>query len=131
MGNWLRDHAIPFWSWMEINARRWPRMGINAVELGKVKGDPAATAVFTGVALARLFTLYGLFWLYNNLVHPDEEDDLPTFARQNAHLIFGRNADGSVKYLNNVGALGDFLEWAGIQRVKGKVLQEGDRPRDH
>lgn len=115
-GNVLRAYLVPFWSWIEINTRRYPRFALNAVEAGKLKGkDNAwAKAVYTGLALSRIGWMSSILWAWNNLVHPDEEKDLGRYDRANPHINLGRNADGSVRVFRNVGALGDFMEFGGI-----------------
>jgi hypothetical protein len=43
----------------------------------------------------------------------DEEDDLDDRTRSHPHLVLGRNPDGSIRVLNQFGAIGDFMEWFG------------------
>ncbi len=119
MGEWMRAKLFPFWSWVEVNAKRYPRMALNAVEYGKLKGDKrlAARAVYTGMAVTALSAMYAAQWTWNHLLFADEEDDLGTFDQQNPHIVLGRNADGSVNVFRNVGASGDFLEWFGINTL--------------
>lgn len=119
MGNWLRAKAMPFYSWVEVNAKRYPRMLTNAFEYGKTRGDgkPAARAAYSGMAIAGIGTLTTLMWLFNNLLHPDEEKDLTSADQANPHIIVKRNDDGTIMVLRNTGALGDFLEWFGINTL--------------
>lgn len=129
LGTWIRKQAIPFWSWMEINTKRIPMMTVNAarsgfesggVKAGIAKGGAVAAAqaakgtVFSAIAVSRIAALYGVFWLWNNLRFPDEEKELGTYERSNPHIILGRNDDNSINIFRNVGALGDFFEWFGI-----------------
>lgn len=116
MGNWMRAKAMPFYSWMEVNAKRYPRMLTNAVEYGRTKGDGklSARAAYTGMAIAGIATLTTLMYLWNHFVHPDEEKDLNSADQANPHIIVKRNDDGTAMILRNTGALGDFLEWFGI-----------------
>ena len=119
MGEWLRAHLIPFWSWQEINFKRLPRMFINSVEFGKLKGAGSvfAAGVYAGITMMRLGTLYGMMYAWNNMVWPDEERDLGRFDRSNPHIIFGRNTDGSIRVLRNTGAMGDVTEWLGLNAL--------------
>ncbi len=118
MGTWLRTHAIPFWSWMEINGRRYPRMALNAVDWAQRTGkSPAAKTVFAVAALSQLGSFYALQWAWNNLMRPDDEDDLTATDRASPHITVGRNQDGSVNVFRNTGALGDFMEWGGINTL--------------
>jgi|GEM_PF-3215064 len=118
-GTWLRHHLIPFYSWIEVNAKRYPRMALNAIQYGKIKGQgsAAARALYTGMAIGGIGGLTALMWAYNNTVWPDEEGSLTTEDRNSPHIILGRNPDGTVRIFRNTGALGDFLEWFGINTL--------------
>lgn len=118
-GNWLRNHLIPFYSWIEVNAKRYPRMGLNAIQYGKIKGQgsAAARALYTGMAIGGIGGLTALMWAYNNTVWPDEEGSLTTEDRNSPHIILGRNPDGTVRIFRNTGAMGDFLEWFGVNTL--------------
>lgn len=120
-GNWLRAYAFPFWSWVEVNMKRYPRLAINAAEWStlKGKGNPFAIGVYGGMAAMGIGGMYGAMWAWNNLYRRDEEDDLGTWDRQNPHINLGRNPDGTVRVFRNVGALGDALEWFGINTLLG------------
>jgi hypothetical protein len=125
IGNWLRRKLIPFWSWMEVNGKRYPRFAINAIEYGKIKGDKSAWArsVYTGFALAGVAGLYAMLATYNKLVHPEAEDELSDDERSSPHIILGREPDGSVILLRNTSALGEFLEWFGINTAIAMLPQ--------
>lgn len=114
MGNWIRAHAIPFWSWMEVNGRRYPRMILNASRQGKGKGVLVGGAV-GALATAQIGLWYAVQWAWNNLMYPDDEEELTDFDRANPHILLGRREDGSIRALRNTGALGDFAEWFGLQ----------------
>jgi hypothetical protein len=58
---------------------------------------------------------------YNHLRFPDEENELPAEVRGRPHIVFGRGKDGKIKYFSRVGALGDFLDWFGIDDLPNKV----------
>jgi hypothetical protein len=58
--------------------------------------------------------LYASLWCWNHLRWPDEEEKLAGYDRANPHLVLGRDDDDNVLIFRNVGALGDFLEWFGI-----------------
>lgn len=119
MGNYIRRKLIPFWSWMEVNAKRYPRFGVNAMNYAKIKGDGRAwaQAVYGGLAVAGIGALYALMQVYNNTVHPDEERDLSDDERSSPHVILGSEPDGSIILLRNTGALGEFLEWFGVNTL--------------
>jgi hypothetical protein len=120
-GGWLRKYLIPFWSWMEINTRRYWRLTNNAFSTSKARGLAvggllgAGIAARTAAALAiRMGMFYGLLWLWNNLLFGDEEDDLGELQKRQMHLILGRNADGEVITLRTQGALSDVLGMLGF-----------------
>jgi RNA polymerase sigma factor (sigma-70 family) len=134
MGGWIRRRLMPFWAFQEINLKRVPRLVVNAYEAGRthdalgVVSKAAATALLT----SRIAWMYGALWAWNNLVMPywtgdDDEEDLPPYDRANPHIVLGRNPDGSVRVFRNVGALGDFLEWFGINEALSLLdkVQEG------
>lgn len=124
-GSWMRQAAYPFWSWVEVNLKRYPRLFENAWQYGRLHGNQkkaiagvaagaTARAVYTAVSMMGISGLYAAMWAWNNLVHPDDEDDLPDYDRANPHVTMGRNPDGSVRVFRNTGAFGDFLEWFGL-----------------
>lgn len=113
-GNYMRDHLIPFYSWMEINGKRWPRLAINAVTTGR---GLTTAAVLT----LRLGLVYGLLQLFNAVFFPDEEEELSREDRAQPHIIFGRDSHGNIILLRNVSALGDFLEWFGVNTIASRL----------
>lgn len=113
-GNWLRRYAIPFWSWQEVNTKRYPLLVYNAFQAGQKGRGVAAGTVFGVLMASRLAAPYALLAVWNRLMFPDDEDGLSDYDRGNAHLILGQNPDGTATLLRNVGALGDVMEWAGL-----------------
>lgn len=114
-GDWMRTHAYPFWSWIEINSRRYGQMTLNAWNAGKMRQMGALIRpAYVALAFLKMGTLYALIQLWNNLVHPDTEDELSTYDRANPHIDLGHTKDGSAVIFRNVGALGDVGEWFGI-----------------
>jgi hypothetical protein len=115
-GNWMRATIFPFYSWVEVNTKRYPRLFQNAFAWGRIKGagNRAASAIFAAAGIAKIFGTYALINAFNRLMFPEEEDQLSEYSRSNPHITLGRNADGTINVFRNVGALGDFLEWAGI-----------------
>lgn len=116
IGDYLKQQWIPFWSWMEINSIRFPRMVLNAAMVGKGKGAITGAAI-SGLAMMQIAGFYGAQWTWNNLMFPDEEEELGPYERANPHLTLGRNADGSIRVFRNVGAVGDVLEWLGVNTI--------------
>ena len=116
-GDYLRRKSIPFWSWNEINLKRYPRMIRNAVQAGQ-KGQAAIpAAILTAKYMSRLAYMYGALWVWNNLINPDPEDELSRYDRANPHVNLWRNDDGTMTVFRNVGALGDYMEWFGFNSL--------------
>lgn len=122
-GSWIRKRLMPFWSFQEVNIKRVPRLFINAWEAGGAKGAAGTVVKLTPAAarailMSRVFWMYAALYVWNNLIMGgDDEDDLPPYDRANPHINLGRNPDGSVRYFRNVGAMGDFLEWFGLNEL--------------
>lgn len=118
-GQWIRSHAIPFYSWLEINAPRYGRLLRNAAAEGegRVAGRVAKVAATkiatkTAVTAALASGMYVAVNLWNHTMFPKEEAELGEGRRQ-LHLILGRNEDGTVRTLRIQGALSDALSWFG------------------
>lgn len=127
-GNWLRRKLIPFWSWNEINMKRYPKIVANAFEAGGAKGGLRAggivavgAAAKTALLLSRIGALYAAVWTYNHLMHPKEEQELNEADRTSPHIILGRTPDDSIMLFRNVGALGDLAEWFGLNELIANV----------
>ncbi|WP_337846831.1 DEAD/DEAH box helicase family protein [Sphingomonas sp.] len=123
-GAWLRTHAIPFWSWMEINTKRYWRLSLNAYEQGLGKGiaTGGALALANGARLSawlglRMLMVYGAISLWNWLFFDDEEEELSDEQRRQLHIILGRNDAGEVVTLRTQGALSDALSWFGLHET--------------
>jgi hypothetical protein len=121
-GRWLRTNLLPFYSWMEVNTKRYWRLSKNAWGQGIGKGLAvggglalAGGARTTGMLVLRMAMLYGLVTLWNNLVFGDEEDELDEAERMGLHIILGRYSDGTIRTLRFNGAFPDFLNWIGFE----------------
>lgn len=123
-GKWLRRYAIPFWSWKELNFKRYIRLFRNAVEDGRltqaVGGKLLGTAIKTPITAMRVgkfalkaYALWGALEAWNNLKYPDIEKSLPPSIKNRPHIVLGENEKGEAVYFTRLGALGDFLEWFG------------------
>lgn len=126
-GMWLRNRLIPFYSWIEINAPRYWRLFRNLPVEGRRKASTRVGAVATKRALLalgfRAVMLYALVALWNRVMFPDEEREIRRRVRR-AHLILGRDPDtGEVRYIHIVGALGDALEWIGLEDLPEEVRE--------
>ena len=122
-GQWLREHLLPFWSWKEVNFRRYVQLFKNATmegdaEMGsRMARQLGSTGARQGARAAAFLLKATAAWvlmeLYNHLVWPKEEAELDEMTRNRAHIILWRESDGRVAYFSGVGALGDILSWFG------------------
>jgi len=118
-GEYIRRNLFPFWAFQEINLKRYPRLVINAFQAGEGR---RMGAVLAATAMMRIGGLYAAWWTWNNLIYPmlfgrDDEDGLGEYDQANPHILLGPNSDGTVRVFRNVGALGDFLEWFGVNEA--------------
>lgn len=125
-GQWTREHLFPFWSWKEVNFVRYKRFLENAIQEGTAPREVAKKALGS-VAIKSPYVAYkvGSFLIkatafmsmvsaWNHLIFPEEERDLSDETKKSTHIIFGRDAEGKIIYFNRMGALGDILEWFGL-----------------
>lgn len=126
-GQGIRKNLIPFWSWTEINTKRYWRLTSNAFQHGWAKG--AATAGGMGAALGarvtaglllRMIALSALMYLWNNLLFGDEEDKLTPEQQRDLHVNLGE-WNGNVHYIRVQGALMDALSWLGFTDAIGAM----------
>ena len=125
LGQKLRKWVIPFWSWQEINAKRYYRIGSNIVATRKGFGRAASLAALgakVGTRAALWLTwrmmVYSVgTWMWNNLLFPDLEEELRDEDRRRLHLILGKSDDGEIKMLRMPGALSDLMGWFGLDDV--------------
>jgi len=129
-GKGLRRKVIPFYSWLEINTKRYWRFGINAWDQGIAQGFRttgvlgASLGIRTTAYLTlRMAMLYGAVQIWNNLVMGDEEDELSAEQRVRLHLILGRDDNGDIRTLRFQGALSDFLVWIGFEDAIVTMLE--------
>ncbi len=122
-GEWVRSKAIPFYSWMEINAPRYVRLFQN------VKNEPGAAGrgalvigKKTAVLTAKAAAFYALANIWNNTFFSEEEAELGD-TRKQFHIILGRREDGSVITMRLQGAFSDALDWFGAGNVVEDVKQ--------
>ena len=131
---WLRKYGIPFASFPYVNITRnfqgiyntfTHSEGYNqyygkvlAAIVGRKLASVAIRSPFIAYRAARLAmklaTFAAMFRLFDYLAFWDEEEELPLDVRRKPHLTLGRNPDGTVRYISNLGVLGDFLEWSGL-----------------
>lgn len=135
LGRQLRESALPFWSWQEVNAKRYYRLLKNTFHesdnasraaqslLGKAARLSPVLGFRIGKFVLKAAGLAAMLAAYNNLRYPDEERELGPKLRARVHIILGRNADGSIRYFDRLGMLGDFLSWFGLDEAPHTVNQ--------
>jgi N12 class adenine-specific DNA methylase len=121
MGKDIRETLIPFYSWLEVNAKRYGQLIKNNFDESFQKGFKSTgylAGMKGGAFLAKfwmkLVGLTAIVSLYNFLLHGDEEADLGPYDQNRMHIVLGRNAKGEVMILRGQGAFSDLLEWFGL-----------------
>jgi hypothetical protein len=132
-GDFMRRRVVPFWRWAEGNFGRYMQLMRNipvnegdsqASAAARIAASAAAgTAVRTSVKwLPKLVFFYGMAQIWNHLFFPDEEEELGN-ARNQLHLILGRNPDGSIQTWRIQGSLSDVLSWVGAEDLPNDLRQ--------
>jgi hypothetical protein len=139
LGREIREGLAPFWSFQEVNTKRAYRFLRYAGDDPQAKGDGASgwtwgrrvaggavrKAPFTAYRIGKLMMKLAGFWAlvtaYNYLLFSDEEHELPDEVRARPHMIFGRDKDGNVLYIGRLGAIGDVLDWFGMDKPQRYV----------
>jgi hypothetical protein len=132
LGQGVRRHLIPFYSWMEVNFTRYTRFAKNAARDERLAGTTGRKLVSLATRspviaynVGKFAVKASAFWAalqaYNQLRFPEEEKDLPPDIQAKPHIVLGRTADGEVRYFDRLGALGDFLEWFGLDSPANDV----------
>ncbi len=123
-GKFLRDIFVPFYSWLEVNGKRYVQIiknGITEDNLGDfasrfLKGQ-LANVPYYGFKIAKTYLFINmlamLISIFNHLVWPDDEDKLSPDIKERPHITLGHDAQGNVLYFDRVGAMLDNLEWFG------------------
>ena len=133
-GRALRDLLIPFYSWMEVNAKRYLQLlynGLAEEEIGDfaqrfLKGQIANIPYYTykvGKTLLFISLFSILVQAFNNFFWPEDEKKLPPEIRERPHLVFGHDSEGNVRYFTNVGSLFDLVDWFGLDTFKHDIKQ--------
>lgn len=127
-GRYMRERLYPFWSWKEINTKRYWRLFANAPGEGIPRGKIAAQggariAGKTALRVAQAAALYGILNMWNNLFFPDEEKELGDEQRRQLHLILGRDSEGNIRTLRVQGAFSDFLGWVGLEDAPSDIRE--------
>lgn len=124
-GQATRQHIIPFWSYQELNGRRYYRFFKNAARNDRITGSIgkklAGTLIFrtpyyayrAGATWLKILAFSAMMQAINLLLFPEEEKDLPKEVRSRPHIIYGRGADGEPKYMTRLTNLSDAMDWFG------------------
>ena len=136
-GQWLRDHMIPFYSWMEINFKYHANLFRNNLDLVRGQGTTGkgltATAAqgsaLAGAFVARLAIPYVMLALYNATMSGVDDDELSEEDRRRIHLRLGHTEDGKPIVIYGATALADVMKWvsgakmaqAGMSWIAGKT----------
>jgi hypothetical protein len=134
-GQHVRTKGIPFWSWPEINLKRYWRLNVNAWEDGIIKGIKTGTLTgasigvkTTGWLTARMLVFYASVVLWNMVRGGDDWDDLTAEEKARLHLILGKNPTTGQLYTVRIqGAFSDAAAWLGWEQVVGAFseIQKG------
>lgn len=121
-GQTIRERLIPFWSWQEVNFKRYIQLAKNAANnneltsaIGKKLGATTAlTAAKIGGLAVKAAAFSSMLAVYNHTFFPEEESKLPPDVRIRAHIITGTDNEGNIEYFNRMGTLDDFISWFGL-----------------
>ena len=127
-GTWLSTYMYPFWRWQEINVSREIGLARNAFTTGKGAGylgkQVPKAALQIGVKgtkyLFGVTAALSLAQVWNLTVFPDIEEALPDDQKGRPHLILG-GTPRNPRVLWRLGAVGDLLEWAGLDEAPSDV----------
>lgn len=125
LGQEMREMVIPFYSWLEINAGRYTRLIRNNFQ-DSFGGGARAAGALAGLGVWKGSAFLAGFWvrmaamtilmnLYNQLLFPDEEEEISEYDKNRTHLILGRDKNGNIRILRANTAFGDILEWFGLE----------------
>ena len=133
-GKQLRELIIPFYSWMEVNAKRYLQLLKNGIT-EDVAGDFASSFLkgqisnipYYSYKVGKTLLFVNLFSMlinaFNRFVFPDDDDKLPPDIKQKPHITLGHDSNGNTLYFTQVGALGDNLEWFGLDTFTHDLRQ--------
>jgi hypothetical protein len=120
-GQRMRKYIMPFWSWPEMNTKRYYRLTANAFQTSYMRG--AVTGGLLGASVAarsaaslfiRMSIVFALINLWNRWLHGDDEAKLDDQQQRQLHLILGHDSKGFVYTLRMQGALSDVFDELGF-----------------
>lgn len=110
MGQALRRHAIPFYSFTETNLKRYYRMFENII-MSNDSIPKKAGKLMLKTLMVNLLPLLTVAW--NRLVMKDEDDELPPQTRNVPHITLGNGYA-----FRQLGSFSELLEWFGLEDYK-------------
>ena len=135
---WLRQYAVPFWSWQDVNFRYHANQLRNLADgmIGKA-GDVGtarkAALRYAGIRVVSTLVAVGLAKeLWNQFGGPllglwDDDDDLESKLsaqdRRRGHILLGKDDKGQAMVVYTPSAWSDVAEWIGGQNMKRLMLE--------
>lgn len=131
-GQVIRRQLIPFYSWMEVNLKRYKQLAQNIIKDGTTT-EKIGKGTFAGLRLSGKVAynvgklvlgtslMSSSLALWNNTKYPELEDTLPTDVKARPHIILGQDKEGNTLYFSRLGALNDFMEWFGMGTITQDV----------
>lgn len=120
MGQTLRRYWIPFYSFTETNLKRYYRLFENII-MSDDSIPKKAGKLLLKTLMVNLFGLLLIAW--NRLAKKDDDDKLPTSARNVPHLTLG-TIGGNVYSFRQLGSFSEILEWFGLEDYKWESADE-------
>ena len=114
MGQAVRRHLIPFYSFTETNLKRYYRLFENIITSDDNIPKKAGKLMLKALMVNAL-TLLMVAW--NKLVMKDEDDELPPSVRNVPHITLGKIGD-EVYAFRQLGSFSELLEWVGFEDYK-------------
>ncbi len=114
MGQALRRHAIPFYSFTETNLKRYYRMFENIITSDDSIPKKAGRLLLKGLMVNMLGLLIAA---WNRAIMKDEDDKLPPSARNVPHITLGKIGD-NIYAFRQLGSFNEILEWFGLEDYK-------------
>lgn len=124
-GQTIRERLIPFWSWQEVNFKRYIQLFRNAANDGeltasigkKLGATSARTAMKVGGLAVKGAAFASMLHVYNSTFFPEEYKTLPADLKSTPLIILGRDEKGQIQYFNRMGTLDDFISWFGLDHA--------------
>jgi N12 class adenine-specific DNA methylase len=120
-GQRMRRYVMPFWSWPEMNTKRYFRLLANAFRVSNARGLATTGFLSAGIAARsattmtiRMALVFALINIWNRWLHKEDEDKLDDQQKHQLHLILGHDSQGQVYTLRMQGALSDVLDELGF-----------------